>query len=353
MKQSLDLIHLRSIVAVADCGGFGRAAAALHVSQSTTSQHIRSLERAIGRPVVQREGRTTRFTTAGEDLLTEARHILSVHDDALDRLTETADQAIVIGSTETAVDQVLPEILAALHNAYPSRRVQFSIDRSTQIALAVAKGEIDLAVGLGFPGDAGERIGSSELGWYGVVGGPVPQPGDEVRLIAYFEPCAMRQGAISALVESGYRVNVVAESTSLEGVIAATRAGLGISVLPYDFTSGTVHYSWRARAGLGISVLPYDHRTPHGLTRLTGLPTLGEIGVNLQFRRGLDPSLAHVARGALEELFDRKRPGASVAGADADIDRELSDHPSHSPIGIDRKSSGIPRGNKSISLVGL
>lgn len=329
MKQSLDLIHLRSIVAVADCGGFGRAAAALHVSQSTTSQHIRSLERAIGRPVVQREGRTTRFTTAGEDLLTEARHILSVHDDALDRLTETADQAIVIGSTETAVDQVLPEILAALHNAYPSRRVQFSIDRSTQIALAVAKGEIDLAVGLGFPGDAGERIGSSELGWYGVVGGPVPQPGDEVRLIAYFEPCAMRQGAISALVESGYRVNVVAESTSLEGVIAATRAGLG------------------------ISVLPYDHRTPHGLTRLTGLPTLGEIGVNLQFRRGLDPSLAHVARGALEELFDRKRPGASVAGADADIDRELSDHPSHSPIGIDRKSSGIPRGNKSISLVGL
>ncbi len=306
MSQLLDPIHLRSIIAVADCGGFSRAATALHVSQSTISQHVRSLERAIGQTVVEKDGRQTRFTPAGERLLTEARHLLTVHDQAIERLTDASDRTIVIGSTETAVDQILPEILAALHSAYPNRHVQFSIDRSTQISQAVAKGNLDLAVGLGFPGDdAGQQVGSSELGWYGADHITAPLPGDEVALVAYFEPCGMRQRALAALAEAGYRVNVVAESTSLEGVIAATRAGLG------------------------ISVLPYDHRAPHGLVQLRGLPPLGEIGVNLQFRRGLDPALAKVAKHALDELFTRKRRIQS--------DTESS----NSAIGNDRESSAL------------
>jgi DNA-binding transcriptional LysR family regulator len=86
MSRELTITHLRSIVAIADAGGFGRAATRLHVSQSTVSQHIRLLEKTIGRPVVEREGRGTRFTTDGEQLLGEARRILAVHDDALARL---------------------------------------------------------------------------------------------------------------------------------------------------------------------------------------------------------------------------------------------------------------------------
>ncbi|MCR6711384.1 MAG: LysR family transcriptional regulator [Demequina sp.] len=86
MSRELTITHLRSIVAIADTGGFGRAATRLHVSQSTVSQHIRLLEKTIGRPVVEREGRGPRFTTDGEQLLGEARRILAVHDDALARL---------------------------------------------------------------------------------------------------------------------------------------------------------------------------------------------------------------------------------------------------------------------------
>lgn len=145
MGHPLDLVHLRSLVAIADTGGFGRAAATLHVSQSTVSQHIRLLEKRVGGPVVERVGRSTRFTATGERLLVEARRILAVHDDALDRLDALTGTALVIGSTETAAEQVLPTLLAEPRSAFPERRARFHIDRSTQMVDAVTRGTIDLA----------------------------------------------------------------------------------------------------------------------------------------------------------------------------------------------------------------
>ena len=57
MPNELDITPLRSLIAVADTGGFHRAAAALQLSQSAVSQHIRRLERVLGRPLVEPDGR--------------------------------------------------------------------------------------------------------------------------------------------------------------------------------------------------------------------------------------------------------------------------------------------------------
>jgi len=100
MSHLLDLTHLRSFLAIADTGGFGRAATALHVSQSTISQHVRLLEKRLGRPLVERAGRATRFTPAGERLLVEARRILAVHDDALARLAAADGSEVETGARE-------------------------------------------------------------------------------------------------------------------------------------------------------------------------------------------------------------------------------------------------------------
>ena len=66
MSAVLDVVALRSLVAVADCGGFHRAAAALYLTQSAISQHLRKLERVTDRRLVVREGRQARFTAEGE-----------------------------------------------------------------------------------------------------------------------------------------------------------------------------------------------------------------------------------------------------------------------------------------------
>jgi hypothetical protein len=59
VAQVLDIAPLRSVVAVADCGGFHRAAAALHLTQSAVSQHLRKIEAVVGAPVVERSSPPT------------------------------------------------------------------------------------------------------------------------------------------------------------------------------------------------------------------------------------------------------------------------------------------------------
>jgi DNA-binding transcriptional LysR family regulator len=90
MPRILDIAPLRSYVAVADAGGFQRAAGVLHLSQGAVSQHVRRLESAIGRPLVERHGRGFRFTADGEKLLVHARRILALHDETLQSLSEAA-----------------------------------------------------------------------------------------------------------------------------------------------------------------------------------------------------------------------------------------------------------------------
>lgn len=284
MPETLDIIPLRTVVAIDDCGGFGRAAAALHLSQPTVSQHVRLLERRLGQALVERDGRRARFTRAGERLLAEARRILAVHDEALERLDATRARPIVVGSTETAAEQVLPELLSTLRAAFPERAVQFRIDRSTQMTDAVAKGAIDLAVVLDTGNElAGTVVGELPLGWYAAPGWSAPAEGDAVPLVAYLEPCGMRQRALQELGAIGRRVELTAESGSLEGVIAATRAGLGLAVLP----------------SLG--------RSPAGIVQQRGLPELGTVTARLVSRRGVEQEVEHAALGSLDRFFATRR----------------------------------------------
>jgi DNA-binding transcriptional LysR family regulator len=281
MTEALDLAQLRTFLAIADCGGFGRAAAALHLSQPTVSQHVRQLERRLRQPLVRRVGRRTEFTDAGEQLLLEARHLLAVHDSAMARLDASTRTKLIIGSTETAAHQILPGLLGALRSAYADRSVQFLIDRSTQMAEAINKGTIDLAVILGLTGDTpGRQVGAVALRWFSAPGWTAPAVGEPMPLVAYVEPCGMRQRALTELSDAHYLVEVAAESTSLEGVIAAARAGLGVAVLP---TSGPV---------------------PEGLVARDELPELGLIGVYLAARRGLDVDHEEAGLAALETFFN-------------------------------------------------
>lgn len=145
MLRILDVAPLRSFVAVADCGGFQRAANSLHLSQGAVSKHVCRLEAAVGRPLVERQGRGSRFTPDGEKLLRQARRILALHDETLRDFSVESEKTLVIGSTEHAAAQLLPDLTASLTDAFPDCRLRFRVDRGAQLREALADGRIDLA----------------------------------------------------------------------------------------------------------------------------------------------------------------------------------------------------------------
>src|ERR1700679_2769159 len=189
MSQTLDIAPLRSVVAVADCGGFHRAAAALHVSQSAVSQHLRKVESVVGEPVVERSGRGMLFTEMGQRVLRHARTILAAHDAALDDLGATEPRLLTIGATEHGADVMLPALTSVLRELLPDRRPRFRLDRNVSLADAIDRGLVDVAIMLDGSGlDRANASGIVQLQWVSARTFTVRR-GDPLPLVIYAEPC--------------------------------------------------------------------------------------------------------------------------------------------------------------------
>ena len=265
MSRVLDIVPLRSLIAVADAGGFHRAAADLQLSQSAVSQHIRRLEKALGRPLVEPDGRRARLTKAGVALLSEARRIVAAHDEALERLGPAEGPEFIIGTTDHGADHILPPIVSELGLTSPALNVKFRFDRTTPLNEAVDRGSVDLAV---FITEASARpgtlVGSLPLVWCAASTWTPPSGDAPWPLIAIEAPCAIRGRALAVLGQHGIPATVVGEAAALGGVLNATRAGLGISLL--------------ALAGA----------PPEGLVEVRGLPPAQSISLTARARDGAD-----------------------------------------------------------------
>ncbi|MGW0871138.1 transposase [Streptomyces sp. NPDC002740] len=294
MRPVFDIIALRSLVAVADEGGFRRAAEALSLSQSAVSQHVRRLEKTLGRPVVERVGRKAEFTAAGKLLLDEARWILGVHDEAARRLLGSEPATVTIGSAEHAADLMLPRITAAVNQSLPRPQVRFRIDRSARLVEAVNRRSVDLAVYVTEAvAVAGVPVGGLPLKWYAAPGWTPPPTPAALPLAAIEEPCAVRRQALQVLSAHDIPASVICEAGYLAGVLEAARAGLGVALL--------------AATGRG-----YD-----GLVEYTELPQAPAIRMSAQARPGADPTMVMNAVEAVRSLLIELDAPRLVAGPDA------------------------------------
>lgn len=280
MSGTLDIAPLRSLVAIADCGGFQRAASSLHLSQGAVSQHVRRLESAVGRPLVERHGRGSRFTAAGDQLLTQARRILALHDDTLRGFGVETEETITIGSTEHAAAQLLPALAAALAVSAPGYRVRFRIDRGARLREGVATGSVDLALLLNAEGPRAELVGDLDLAWFASPSWTRPSAPAAVPVVAFDSPCSLRTRALETLSAHDVPAVIGAEAIQLAGVQAAVGAGLGVALM----------------ATLG--------HTPEGLVAFHDLPTPEPLQLYICSRPGLDGPIAQLAADAVRPLLE-------------------------------------------------
>jgi DNA-binding transcriptional LysR family regulator len=73
----MTLVQLRHLIALAECGSFSKAAAAVHLTQPALSRSIKALEDELGQRLVDRVGRRTDITPMGRDVLERARQLVA------------------------------------------------------------------------------------------------------------------------------------------------------------------------------------------------------------------------------------------------------------------------------------
>jgi DNA-binding transcriptional LysR family regulator len=229
-----DLDLLRSFVSVVDTGSFTRAGERVHRTQSTVSQQIRRLEETLGRPLLHRNGKQATPTEEGERLLSYARRILALAQEARDVVARPAGDGVVrLGIPEDFAAYRLTELLSDFARSRPGLRLDVRCDLSVQLRSALDRRELDLAL---FKRDAGETGGIAawpeRLHWVTSERHPIDFHRDPLPLAVSEQGCLYRNRMIHAIEASGRTWHIAYTSPNLPGIQAAVSAGLGVSILP-------------------------------------------------------------------------------------------------------------------------
>jgi DNA-binding transcriptional LysR family regulator len=146
----MDLKRLRYFVAVADAGGFTRAAQRLNMSQPPLSRRIHELEVELGVSLIDREVRPMALTQAGKFLLEQARLILLRVESlelAMKELTRIERPFVRVAAPPSAIPLSLPTILRRFREACPQARVSLVELNSLEQIGALKAGLIDVGFG--------------------------------------------------------------------------------------------------------------------------------------------------------------------------------------------------------------
>ncbi len=115
--EGLNYHHLRYFWAVAKEGGVSRAAARLHVAQSSLSTQVRLLEQSLGQPLFVRAARSMQLTEAGRMALNYAESIFAAGDElvaVLQGRLKSRQQALRVGAVATSSRNFVDNFLRPL-----------------------------------------------------------------------------------------------------------------------------------------------------------------------------------------------------------------------------------------------
>ncbi|WP_029590042.1 LysR substrate-binding domain-containing protein [Franconibacter pulveris] len=264
LPVALDTDALRSFVTGIELGSFALAAGRLCRSTSAVSAQLRKLEQQCGTTLVTKQGRGLALTPGGELLLSYARRLLALNDEALLAVKgELLQGEISLGMQEDFGETLMPEILGQFSRQHPGLRLTAHVERNKALVEGIARGELDLALAWQpetLPAGACllkqlalQWISHPMLDLSAYLNGNAPLP-----LVVFDAPCLMRSRAIAALDRANIAWRIAFTSRSLSGIWAAVSAGLGVTV--------------RTRLGMPASLMP--------LPALT-LPSPGSLGVAL------------------------------------------------------------------------
>lgn len=144
----MELRNLRTFQTVADQGSYQKAAAFLGYTQSTVTIQIQQLEEELGVPLFERVGRRRVLTQVGEQVLAQARELLS----AADHLSEIArtDQALTgtlhVDIVETLLCYHMQPVIQAFREQAPQVRLVIHNCNCLKISENLKKGICDLGV---------------------------------------------------------------------------------------------------------------------------------------------------------------------------------------------------------------
>lgn len=224
---------LRTFIAVVELGGHSKAGQLLGRSQPAISLQVQRLEELVRAPLLMQEGRTIQPTQAGDALLSYAREMVRINDEAVAYFHRaTMGGVLRIGLPTDYAVSFLQETLTAFMQQHPDVELEIHCDLSRELHRLLRAEELDIIIAtMQTP-----RMPYLSRAWveqpiWAAAEGFVAQPDRPVPLGAHLEGCDYRARMIGALEQIGRRWKVVYQSPGISGLQNAVASGLCVTAL--------------------------------------------------------------------------------------------------------------------------
>ncbi len=237
--------HLRHLIALAEHGHFGQAAAACHVTQSTLSASIKELENVLEAALVDRTKRRVALTPLGLETVNRARKIIVELEElahAARAEREPLSGTVRMGVISTVGPYLLPRVLPGLRRAYGRLKLYLVEDLTARLIEDLHQGKLDVVL-LALPCDCGAvetavlfedpffvafPQGHALLNETSIT----PQQLACENLLLLKDGHCLREHALAACSLAGGRRTEGVEATSLPTLVQMADNGLGTTLLP-------------------------------------------------------------------------------------------------------------------------
>lgn len=252
---------LRTFIKAVDSGNFTRAGELVGRTPSAVSLQIKRLEESVSTTLFQRDAHKMQLTAEGKTMAQYARRILALNDEVFATLRQPAVAGRVrLGAPHEYTASLLPEFLGQFAQSHPNVMLEVTSDLSKNLLRRQQAGEFDLIIALHEDSapDGGRPIYTEPLVWIGSEdhSSHLKSP---LRLALAPPPCMYRDRMLQGLNQIERPCRVVYLSSSYNGITAAVRAGIGVTVMAESTT-------------------PPASRI---LTERDGLPPLGQLELRL------------------------------------------------------------------------
>jgi DNA-binding transcriptional LysR family regulator len=224
---------LRTFIAVVELGGHSKAGAVLGRSQPAISLQIRRLEELVRTPLLSQEGRAIHPTPAGEALLSYAREMVRINDEAV-RYFHRSDIAGVLRiglPTDYAVAFLQNTLTNFLHH-HPEVDLEIHCDLSRELHQHLRSDDLDIIVAMMPTARMPylSRVWTEQPIWAAADATALSKD-RPVPLGAHLEGCDYRSRMIEALDAAERRWRIVYTGPGISGLQNAVLNGLCVTAL--------------------------------------------------------------------------------------------------------------------------
>ncbi|QSO46346.1 LysR family transcriptional regulator [Alicyclobacillus mengziensis] len=232
--------------AAVEYGSITRAAQTLHMTQSTASRHLQTLEDEYGGLLFERSATGITLTPFGRALYPYTCDLLSCHEKAKEELARLRREGggLSVGATLSIGEYLLPQVLGEVRRTYPQAEIRMRISNTSDVLEDLIRHRIDIALVEGVVEPAMDlRVDTwrdDELVLVCAPDHPFAVAGsiDLEQLVGHpvlfrEEGSGTRQVTEAALEGAGIRssLTIAMELGSTEAIKSAAEAGLGVAFL--------------------------------------------------------------------------------------------------------------------------